>query len=80
MKAARAAAIPKAAELYEAQISRGLEGNPDAATEARLILQDLFPEKIRLISKEDGSLWASGAYQTAALLKVAGTRGRDDRI
>jgi hypothetical protein len=71
--------LPRAAELYRQQIEQGLEGGPQAASRARLILWDLLGE-ITLAPEEDGSLWASYAMQPAALLRGAGTGGRGDSI
>lgn len=71
--------LPRAAELYRQQIEQGLDGDPQGASRARLILRDLLGE-ITLAPGEDGSLWASYAMQPAVLLRGAGTGGRGDRI
>lgn len=76
-----ASAVAHAAALYDLQVSRGLEGDPEASTEARLILKELIPDRIRLMPRPDGTLWAKFGLQPAALLSaVAGERGRGDRI
>jgi site-specific DNA recombinase len=73
--------VPRAAALYDHQTSRGLDGDPEATAEARLILKELIPERIRLSPKEGGELWAKFNLHPAALLTaVAGERGRGDRI
>jgi hypothetical protein len=61
------------------QIEQGLDGHPQAASRARVILRDLLGE-ITLAPGDDGSLWASYAMQPAVLLRGAGTGGRGDRI
>ncbi len=68
-----------AAALYREQIDLGLGGDLVAAAKARTILRDMLGE-IRLSPGENGSLWTEYAMQPAALLKVAGTYGRGDRI
>lgn len=76
------AILPRAAELYRKQIADGLDGNPQAALKARVILRDLLG-KIRLAPGEDGSLWAFYSLQPAALLRSAvgaGTDGSGGRI
>lgn len=72
--------VPRAAALYDQQISRGLDGDPEASTDARLLLKDLIPNRIRLSPKADGTLWARFDLHPAALLSIAGERGRGDRI
>jgi len=67
--------LPRAAEAYRRQIEQGLDGDPRAALKARVILEDLFGGKVRLVPKPDGSLWAEYALQPAALLKGVGTDG-----
>jgi hypothetical protein len=47
--------VPRAAALYDQQISKGLDGDPEASTDARLILKDLIPNRIRLSPKADGT-------------------------
>jgi site-specific DNA recombinase len=75
------AAVPRAAALYEHQISRGLDEDPEATTEARLILKELIPERVRLMPKDDGTLWAKFDLHPSALLTaVAGERGRGEGI
>jgi len=74
------AAVPRAAELCEERIALGLSGDANASEEARLILRELVPDRIRLSRKPDGSLWAHSALQPAALLVATGYRGRGDRI
>ena len=49
--------LPKAAEIYRKQITDGLDGNPEAAANARTILRDMLGE-IRLQPAADGRLWA----------------------
>lgn len=73
-------AIPRAAELCNEQITLGLSGDVKASEQARTILRELIPDRIRLSPKPDGSLWAHSAIQPAALLNIAGYRGRGDRI
>lgn len=65
--------VPRAAALYDRQISRGLDGDPEATVEARLILKELIPDRIRLTSKPDGTLWPRFGLQPAALLAVPGS-------
>ena len=77
-----AATLPHAAALYRKQIAEGLDGNPQAALKARVILRDLLGT-IGLTPGEDGSLWADYALQPAALLRSAvgaGTDGSGGRI
>jgi hypothetical protein len=50
--------LPRAAELYRERIQQGLDGDPQAASRARLILRDLLGE-IALSPGPDGSLWAA---------------------
>lgn len=71
--------LPKAAELYRKQITDGLDGNPEAAAKARIILRDMLGE-IRLQPATDGGLWAEYGMNPAILLKGAGSVGRGDRI
>jgi site-specific DNA recombinase len=73
------AMLPRAAELYRAQIDQGLGGDPNAVAKARTILRSMLGE-IMLSPGEDGSLWAEYGMQPAALLQGAGTSGRGDRI
>ncbi|MEP7243591.1 MAG: zinc ribbon domain-containing protein [Gammaproteobacteria bacterium] len=73
------ALLPRAAELYREQIDLGLGGDPAEATKARTILRDMLGE-IMLSPGEDGSLWAEYGMQPAALLRGAGTGGRDEGI
>lgn len=65
--------VPRAAALYDRQISRGLDGDPEATVEARLILKELIPDRIRLTSKPDGTPWPRFGLQPAALLAVPGS-------
>jgi hypothetical protein len=71
--------LPRAAELYRAQIDQGLGGDPNAGAKARTILRGMLGE-IMLSPGEDGSPWAEYGMQPAALLQRAGTSGRGDRI
>ncbi|MBM0108613.1 recombinase family protein [Steroidobacter sp. S1-65] len=73
-------AVPRAAELCDERITLGLSGDAKASEEARLVLRELIPDRIRLSPKPDGSLWAHSAIHPAALLLAAGYRGRGDRI
>ena len=43
-------------------------GGLDPSEEARVVLRQLIPDRIRLSPKVDGSLWAHSALQPAALL------------
>jgi site-specific DNA recombinase len=72
--------VPRAAALYDQQITKGLDGDPEASTDARLILKDLIPNRIRLSPKADGTLWARFDLHPAALLSIAGERGRGEGI
>jgi hypothetical protein len=72
--------VPRAAALYDQRMSRGLDGDPQASTDARLILKDLIPNRIRLSPKADGTLWARFDLHPAALFSIAGERGRGDAI
>jgi hypothetical protein len=40
--------MPRTAELYRRQVTLGLDGNPQAALKARLLLREWFGGKIRL--------------------------------
>ena len=71
--------MPRAADVCREQIALGLSGDRTEAAKARTILRDMLGE-IMLSPGEDGSLWADYAMQPAALLRGAGTDGRDDRI
>jgi hypothetical protein len=71
-------AIPRAAALCDQRITLGLSGDAKASEEARVVLRQLIPERIRLSPKEDGSLWAHSALQPAALLVATGYRGRGE--
>lgn len=73
------AAIPRAAEIWDEWIALGLTGDSKASEEARLVLRELIPDRIRLSPKPDGSLWAYSALQPVALLVATGYRGRGDR-
>jgi site-specific DNA recombinase len=55
--------VPRAAELCEERIALGLLGDASACVEARLILQELMRDRIRLSRKPDGSPWAHSALQ-----------------
>ena len=72
--AAVLAAIPKAAAIYRQQIELGLDGDPRAATKARVILRQLFNGEIVLRPGPDKSLWAEYEIQPGALIRV-GTDG-----
>jgi site-specific DNA recombinase len=70
------AAIPRAAALYRAQVSAGLDGNPREALKAQVFLRGLFAEgKVVLSPGADGSLWAQYALTPSVLLKAAGVTG-----
>lgn len=71
--------LPKAAALYCKQIDDGLNGNPEAALKARVILREMLGE-IRLQPATDGGLWAEYRMSPGILLKGAGSGGRGDRI
>jgi site-specific DNA recombinase len=70
--------LPRAAELYRAQVAAGLGGDPGAVLKARTALRELIGE-VKLQPGEDGSLWASYDFQPAVLLR-GGTDGRGERI
>jgi len=72
--AAVLAAIPKAAAMYRQQIELGLDGDPRAASKARVILRQLFNEEIVLRPGPDRSLWAEYEIRPGALVRV-GTGG-----
>jgi hypothetical protein len=72
--------VPRAAALYDHQITRDLDGDPVAATEARLVLKDMVPNRIRRVPKADGSLCAKFDLHPAALLSIAGESGRGDAL
>lgn len=72
--------VPRAAALYDHQITRGLDGDPEAATEARLVLKEMIPNRIRLVPGTNGSLRARFDLHPAALFSIAGESGRGDRI
>jgi DNA invertase Pin-like site-specific DNA recombinase len=71
--------LPRAAEVYRRQITEGLDGNPREALKARVILREMLGE-IRLVPGADGALWAAYSMHPAALVRAAGTGGRDERI
>jgi site-specific DNA recombinase len=71
--------LPKAAVLYCKQIDDGLDGDPQAALKARVILREMLGE-IRLQPATDGGLWAEYRMSPGILLKGAGSGGRGDRI
>lgn len=73
-------AVPRAAELCDERIALGLSGDARASEEARLVLRELIPDRIRLSAKPDGSLWAHSAIHPAALLLAAGYRGQGEGI
>ncbi len=70
--------LPKAAALYRKQIEAGLEGDVEAAHRARGILRDLLGPIT--LTPDGEALWASYRLDPSALLKAAGTGGRDERI
>jgi site-specific DNA recombinase len=74
------ARLPHTARLYRQQIIEGLDGDPRAASKARVILRELFGGEIRLQPQPDGGLLAFWNLQPAALLKAAGTCGSGGRI
>lgn len=51
-------AIPKAAALYQQQTELGLDGDPHAASKARVLLRQLSNGEIVLRPGLDRSLWA----------------------
>jgi hypothetical protein len=71
--------LPKAAAFYCKQINEGLDGNPEAALKARVILREMLGE-IRLQPATDGGLWAEYRMSPGILLKGAGSDGRGERI
>jgi site-specific DNA recombinase len=73
------AMLPKAAELYRAQVDAGLDGDPKAAAKARVFLRD-FLGKIRLVPETAGGLVAHWNLDPAALLSAVGTSGSGGRI
>ncbi|HEY0682268.1 MAG TPA: zinc ribbon domain-containing protein [Steroidobacter sp.] len=72
--------LPKAAEAYRRQITLGLEREPRAALEARLILRQLFGGEIRLVPEPDGGLTAHWNLYTSALVQALGTCGSAGRV
>jgi site-specific DNA recombinase len=71
--------LPKAAELYRAQVEAGLDGDPKAAAKARVFLRD-FLGKIRLVPETAGGLVAHWNLAPAALLNAVGSSGSGGRI
>jgi hypothetical protein len=71
-----------AAKLYRAQIAKGLQGNKEEASRARLSVRRLLGEKVLLLPSEDCThLIAHLEFQRAALLAGnAGTVGSGGRI
>jgi hypothetical protein len=67
--------LPRAAEAYRRQITLGLDGDPRAALNARVILRELFGGKISLVPQLDGGLIAHWNLHPGALLKSLGTYG-----
>jgi hypothetical protein len=65
------AMLPKAAELYRAQVDAGLDGDPKAAAKARVFLRD-FLGKIRLVPEAAGGLFTHWNLAPAALLNAVG--------
>jgi hypothetical protein len=66
------AAIPRAAALYRAQVSAGLDGNPREALKAKAALRRLFVDgKVTLSNHADGSLRACYSLAPDALFKAA---------
>ena len=68
-------ALPKAAEAYRRKIASGLDNDPTAAMEARLILRKLMPNNIRFMPEPDGGLFAEYELSPGAMLKGVGTDG-----
>jgi hypothetical protein len=69
------ATLPKAAELYRQQIALGLDGDPTAATKARMFLREWFGGQISLEPLADGGLIAHWNQNVGALLMGLGTCG-----
>jgi len=72
--------VPRAAELYRRQITKGLEGDEREVLKARVFLREWFTGKIRLEPLPDGGLMARWNERSAALLRAAGARGSGGRI
>jgi hypothetical protein len=62
------ALLPRAAELYCEQIEAGLSGDPRAAQKGRMIVRELLDGPVKLMPRDDGTLWAEFALRPAALL------------
>lgn len=74
------AALPQAAELYRRQIAAGLDGSPQGAAKARLLLRELFGGKVPL-KRQGQELWAQIELRPGALLlRAACTDGSGGRI
>jgi site-specific DNA recombinase len=71
--------LPKAAAAYGRMIKKGLDGNPGATAEARVVLRGLVG-RVDLMPKADGSLWASYRLNPAALVKPVWSDGSGGRI
>jgi hypothetical protein len=70
------ALMPRAAELNRRQVALGLDGNPQAAQNARLFLREWFGGKIRLEPLADGGLMPHWNQNIGALVSVGvGTFG-----
>ncbi len=73
-------AVPQVAELYRQQIEMGLDGNPSEATNARMILREIFGGKVAL-QRDGRQLWAHIKLRPEALLlRAEGTCGSGGRI
>ena len=73
------AMLPKAAELYRAQVNAGLDGDPKAAAKARVFLRD-YLGMIRLVPEAEGGLVAHWKLAPAAFLNAVGSSGSGGRI
>ena len=72
--------IPRAAERYAGKVRAGIKGDPEAVPEARTILREYIPERIRMIQDEDGNVYADCRLHPSVLVKSGGSNGRDERI
>jgi len=64
------AIMPRAAEVYRRQVALGLDGKPQAALKARLLLREWFGGKIRLEPLADGGLMAHWNQNIGALVSA----------
>ena len=74
------AMLPKAAAMFRAQVTAGLDGDAHAAGRARVVLRELFGGEIRLVPEPKGGLVAHWNLAPAALLRAVGTVGSGGRI